>query len=455
MNNLPCFGTSRKAVSNITAIALVLALVALWTPAAKADDSLAQAAKNTECSKYDKYRMRGSETAIITTCDTLSPDGDGPRKAMYDSGWLVQNYSSITELYDLNHADSNVTQRYSGQRPTFQANTNFTITYDLSRIGFFGENAQLGMQANWTQNSYLGNGLRDTYINQLSIEQEFDSSRVRVEYGFYSIGSKFYGSVLGTSTAATALGPNSGLLYEAGVPVGGFKPTPAFDLRFYSTDLRFYNHFGVTRSSSPQGFQHDSKENPSGLSMTVPGSKLLYIDEIGYRRLPKADELSRWLRVGAVYNTSDYMNYQVGHPTDSNHMYYVAYTQQYSQPDPSLPVRGIYTDIKIDQVPSSRNVYDKDILFSLYSIGPFDTRPYDMVTLGYQHKWISQWARQALARSTQLAPIDSSETMTLSYAFHVLRGLYFNNSLSYTDNPILVPQHPGSLVLSSTVYLSL
>jgi len=36
-----------------------------------------------------------------------------------------------------------------------------------------------------------------------------------------------------------------------------------------------------------------------------------------------------------------------------------------------------------------------------------------------------------------------------------LRGLYFNNSLSYTDNPILVPQHSGSLVLSSTVYLSL
>jgi len=78
-----------------------------------------------------------------------------------------------------------------------------------------------------------------------------------------------------------------------------------------------------------------------------------------------------------------------------------------------------------------------------------------MVTLGYQHKWISQWARQALARSIRLAPIDSSETMTLSYAFHVLRGLYFNNSLSYTDNPVLVPQHPGSLVLSSTVYLSL
>ena len=455
MNNLPCFGTSGKAVQNIAAIALGLVLSVLGTPAVKADDSIRQAAKTTDCAQYDKYRMRGSETAIITTCDTLSPDLDGARKSMYEHGWLVQNYSSITELYDLNHGDRDVPQRYSGQRPTFQANSNFTITYDLSRLGFFGENAQFGAQANWTQNSYLGNGLRDAFINQLSIEQEFDHSRVRIEYGFYSIGAKFYGAVLGTSTAATALGPNSSLLYEAGVVTGGFKPMPALDFRLYSPSLLFYNHFGIARSTSPQGFQYDSKENPTGLSLTVPGSKALFIDELGYRRLPKAEELSRWVRVGAVYNTSDYMNYQVGHPTDSNHMYYLAYTQQYSQPDPSLPVRGIYTDIKVDQVPSSRNVYDKDVLFSLYSIGPSNARPYDMLTLGYQHKWISQWARQAFARSSHLVPIDSSETLTLSYAFHVLRGLYFNNSLSYTDNPVLVPQHPGSLVWSSTIYLSL
>lgn len=428
--------------------------VLLGNAPARADDSIAQAAKTTDCSQYDKYRLRGSETAIITTCDTLSPDWGGARKSMIDSGWLVQNYSSLTEYYDLNHADRDVRQTYSGQRPTFQANSNFTITYDLSRVGFFGQNAQLGAQLTWYQNSYLGNGLRGAWINQLSIEQEFDNRRVRLEYGFYSIGAKFYGSVLGTSTAASALGPNSGLLYEAGVVTGGFKPTPAFDFRFYSSNLRFYNHFGMTRSSSPRGFQYDSHENPTGLSLSVPGAKPLYIDEVGYRAFPQADQFATWIRVGGVYNTSDYMNYKLGKWTNGNHAVYAAYTQQYTQPDASNPVRGVYTDVKVDQAPSIHNVYDKDALFSLYSIGPFDVRPYDMATFGYQYKWISPWARQTQAQRTGLTPIRNSETYTLSYAFHVMRGLYFNNSLSYTDHPVLVPQHEATLVWMSTLYFS-
>ncbi|MDR3447845.1 MULTISPECIES: carbohydrate porin [unclassified Dyella] len=425
-----------------------------WAPLAHADDSIAQAAKTTDCAMYDKYRLRGSETAIITTCDTLSPDLGGLRKSMINSGWLVQNYSSVTESYDLNHADRDVPQTYSGQRPTFQANTNFTITYDLSRVGFFGQNAQFGAQVTWNQNSYLGNGLRGAFVNQLSIEQEFANSRVRLEYGFYSIGAKFYGAVLGTSTAASALGPTSGLMYEAGVVTGGFKPTPALDLRLYSPSQRFYNHFGMARSTSPRGFQYDSQQNPTGLSLTVPGAKVLYIDEVGYRVMPKPDQFASWIRAGGVYNTSDYMNYKVGRPTVSNHMVYVAYTQQYTQPDPSYPVRGLYTDIKLDEAPSSRNVYDKDVLFSLYSIGPFKARPYDMATFGYQYKWISPWTRLALAHATGLQPIDNSQTYTLSYAFHVIRGLYFNNSLSYTNHPVLVPQHPATLVWMSTLYFS-
>lgn len=446
---------ARAGFASMMAVHGAAGLLLLCSAHARADDSVASAAKTTACSSYDKYRLRGSETAIITTCDTLSPELGGLRQSMVEQGWLVQNYSSVSESYDFNHADRHVPQTYSGQRPTFQANSNFTITYDLSRLGWFGQNAQLGAQLAWNQNSYLGNGLRATFVNQLSIEQEFDQRRVRLEYGFYSIGAKFYGAVLGTSTAATALGPTSGLMYEAGVVTGGFKPMPAFDLRLYSPSLHYYNHFGMARSTSPKGFQYDSRENPTGLSLTVPGAKVLYIDELGYRALPSADHLATWVRGGGVYNTSDYMNYKVGHPTVSNHLYYLAYTQQYTQPDADNAVRGIYTDIKFDQAPPSRNAYDKDVLFSLYSIGPFAARPYDMATLGYQYKWISPWTRETLALRTGLSPIDNSETYTLSYAFHVMRGLYFNNSLSYTDHPVLVPQHPATLVWMSTLYFSL
>lgn len=454
MNDATRFGATNRFALRVAGTLLGVPLLALPLATARADDSIMRAAKSTACLKYDALRSRGSETPMTTTCDSLSPEMGDLRKAMYERGWLFQNYTAVQGAYDLKNADSRAQQQYAGQRLTFQGTSTTTLTYDLSRVGWFGEKAQFALLLTWFQNSYPNNGLRSTYVNQLSIEQEFADSRVRLEYGIFTVGAKFYGAVLGTSVAASALGPTSNLLYESGLAVGGLKPVPAMDLRVYSPSQRFYNHFGVARSSSPDGFREESRQNPFGLTLRVPGAKALFIDEVGFRLLPKPDQLSSWVRAGGVYNTSDYYNYKLGRPTVSNHMYYLAYTQQYTQPDPNNPVRGIYTDIKLDQVPASRNVYDKDVLFTLYSIGPFDNRPYDMVTLGYQYKWVSTWAQKALTHRTGLTPIGSSQSTSLGYAFHVARGLYFNHSLSYTDHPVLVPQHSPSLVWMSTLYLS-
>ncbi|WP_199099147.1 carbohydrate porin [Dyella sp. ASV21] len=455
MINATRLGASNRFALRIAAPLLGATLLSLSATPAHADDSIARAAKGTGCLQYDSLRLRGSETAILTNCDTIAPELGGLRQSMYQHGWLIQNYTAVQGAYDLKDADRRVPQQYAGQRPTFQGTSNIYLTYDLSRVGAFGNNAQFAVQLTWFQNSYRGNGLRSTYVNQLSIEQEFADSRVRLEYGFFTIGAKFYGAILGTSVAASALGPTSNLMYESGIAVGGFKPVPAMDLRLYSPSMRYYNHFGVARSSSPQGFQEDSRQNPSGLSIHVPDAKTLYIDEFGYRLMPKAGQLSSWVRAGGVYNTSDYFNFKEGRPTVSNHMYYLAFTQQYTQPDPNNPVRGLYTDLKLDQVPSTRNAYDKDVLFTLYSIGPFNSRPYDMATLGYQYKRVSRWAQQALHQRTGLTPIESSETVSIGYALHLMRGVYFNHALSYTDHPVLVPKHSPSLVWMSTLYVSL
>lgn len=442
---------SFRVVCQLAALALGAEL--LTSMPARADDSVSKAAQNTDCSKYDQYRLRGSEAPFITICDTLSPEMGGLRRTMYASGWLMQDYGSVTEQYDLRNADSSARQAYAGQRPTFIGSNNFILTYDLSRAGFFGPNAQFGMQVQWYQNSYVNNGLRATYVKQLSIEQEFDEHRVRFEYGIFNLNSKFYGSVLGTSSAASALGPSSSLLNEVGM--ADFKPGPAFDIRLYSPSMRFYNHFGISRSLSPDGFLVDSRYNHTGLNLSgIPGARVLIVDEVGYRLYPKANQLALWLRAGAVYNTSYYFNYRDGKPTVGNQAYYLAFTKQYTQTDADNPVRGLYTDVKVDQAPADHNTYDKDFLFSLYSIGPFAHRPNDMVTFGYQYKWVSEWARLHTIIKSEITPIHNSSSLSLSYAMHLHRGVYWTNSLSYTNHPVFAPAHPGVLVLGSTVYLS-
>jgi porin len=132
----------------------------------------------------------------------------------------------------------------------------------------------------------------------------------------------------------------------------------------------------------------------------------------------------------------------------------LAFTKQYTQTDADNPVRGLYTDVKVDQAPADHNTYDKDFLFSLYSIGPFAHRPNDMVTFGYQYKWVSEWARLHTIIKSEITPIHNSSSLSLSYAMHLHRGVYWTNSLSYTNHPVFAPAHPGVLVLGSTVYLS-
>lgn len=65
---------------------------------ARADDSIAQAAKTTNCLAYDQDRERGIETPLSTTCDSVSPSMGGLREKMYENGWLLQGGISSGNL---------------------------------------------------------------------------------------------------------------------------------------------------------------------------------------------------------------------------------------------------------------------------------------------------------------------------------------------------------------------
>ncbi|MFM0659252.1 carbohydrate porin [Paraburkholderia sediminicola] len=427
------------------AVGLGIAMT-LSARAAQADDSIAEATKTSNCLAYDQNRARGLETPLSTTCDSVSPGMGGLREKMYENGWVLQGGISSSLTYDVLHPSNSVPQSYTGQRPTYGQSALAVLTYDLSRVGF-SKDSQFIVAGMWNETSYLGAGVRSAFVSELSIEQEFFNHQVRINYGFQTPTNEFYGFTLGTTVASSALGPASSMFYELGVP--SIKPAPTFDIRVYASDMRLYNHFAVTRSMSPQGFQADSQDNSSGLSFSVPGARALFMDEVGYRILSAPNQRAFWVRAGALYNTSDYMDYGVGRPTYGNKGFYFAVTRQFTQPDAFYSYRGIYADLKVDYADASKNPFSRDVAATIYSLGPFASRPYDMVSAGFTHQWISQRTRQFSLLATGVPMIAGSNTYSVSYAMHVMRGVYWTNSIAYTTQPVLAPSHAAALLLTT------
>ncbi|XAO72110.1 MAG: hypothetical protein AAYR33_04200 [Acetobacteraceae bacterium] len=87
-----------------------------------------------ECQRYDPMITQGSESPIITTCDTLAPGQFGLRKFLGDRGFLFEGFYTASMIYDvLGHQHR--PQLYNGQRSNFSSNLWLNMTYDLERVG--------------------------------------------------------------------------------------------------------------------------------------------------------------------------------------------------------------------------------------------------------------------------------------------------------------------------------
>lgn len=403
------------------------------------------------CHDYDRYITRGSESPIISTCETLSPDLLGLRPKMVDNGWLFMGFYSAGETYDLRGQEARP-QQYNGQRPSYSGTLSTILTYDLSRLGWWGRQSQLTMEVNSWRSTYANGGINDdAAVAQLSVQQQFADGRVRLQYGYYGMLGQFYGMFLGTSTASSALGPTSIIPNLVGMSM--YKPAPGVDVRLYSKSGRFYDHFGVSRSQSPDGFIADSEANGSGLKWSVDGAKPVYVNEIGYRVAPSADSRMTWIRQGVIYNRSSYFDYKAQAYQPINRGFYLVGDHQFWQPDPGMPHRGWYFNLKTDYAPPKSNIYTADYAATLYSLAPFASRPGDMVSLGYTYNKISKDAQRYMIGQGYDA-VDYSTTASASYALRAARGIYWTNTLSYTRNPVFTTHHPDALVLQSQLTFS-
>ncbi|MCT8343850.1 carbohydrate porin [Photorhabdus kleinii] len=416
-------------------------------------NNITVAAENS-CSSYDALLPRGQETpSVSSACDTVFPEWGGLRKEMADRGFYA-NFQLLTNLtYDVSRSWKNTPNpNYMGQRLTTGNMAATELTYDLSRIGFT-DKAQLRLGLTYAYNNFKNNGQDGhPFVSAFSINQPLFNDQVILNYGYTTLLFNFYGLFFGSSTASSALGPTSVMLAQAGLTMT--KPSPSIDIRFLSENKRWYDHIGVARSQSSEGLKADSKYNTYGLRWKLPRAGTLVINELGYRVNTNETENMIWLRGGSVFNKTPYFNYNNLEYEDNTYSHYIAATRQITKPDASMPFRGWYIDGKANYAPKNRNLFNADISLSLFSIGPFNSRPNDMVTFGLAYDKFSNDAKDYFARNGQLAE-SYSATASVAYTYRVYNGIYWTNSLSYTHHPSVTPKEDDAYNLLTQITVSL
>ncbi|ABE36551.1 Carbohydrate-selective porin OprB [Paraburkholderia xenovorans LB400] len=408
----------------------------------------APAAETTDCARLDALNTRSRSAEVqMPVCQTMLSDIGGWRTWLADRGIGFQASALAGVNYDvLGHART--PQLYGGQSPTYNTSSYALFTYDLTRLGMPGD-AQLTVKADWYTNSYFPS-IRYSGFTAVAINQRFLNGDVELQYGYFDLSHSFYGTVLGGNPAVASFGPQSNVLYSAGI--SSESPTPAAQiiLRDPATQ-HFYNNFIVSRSTSPDGQLVENRANPVGLRFSIPGDGALFVDEVGYKRDASVSSRSLWVRGGAVINTSDYPALDKTRSQTSslhNRAFYGAATAQLTSP--YSDARGLYVDAKVDYSPSDVALFAHDYSLTAFILGPFSTRRKDMVSLSWSQSFFSPEERRTLqARGADSA--HSTSSLEISYALNLARGVYLISSLTRTWNPVFAPLQPPALFVNESV----
>ncbi|HDS0918861.1 TPA: carbohydrate porin [Pseudomonas putida] len=401
------------------------------------------------CQDFAKFMPR-TEAVLHQTqpCETIAPELFGLRSTLAENGMGLALNVQPNFRYDvLGHNEK--PQLYNGQNPTYRQSTTFKLTYDLTRMGWGGD-AQFVLGGTWESGSYKSGNPNFATMSSFAVNQRFYDGRLELQYGYYNLIREYYGMVLGGNSSAAALGPTSVIPVQLGLSL--FTPSPAITVGIKDSSKRWYNRASVARSASPNRFQYDLDENPSGFEIKVKGSRALLVDEVGYKIDAGANRPAFWARAGAIYNTSHYSDMRNGGMTDNNYGGYAAVTHQLTQPNKAGP-RGLYLDAKINYAPEDRNLYTKDFQLTAFYIGPFETRQRDMASIGFTRSYFSTYAHDAVEAGGGDAE-RTSTALSVSYAARMTRGVYWVNGLTYQEGPTFSPARDDALIFQTGLNLS-
>jgi porin len=402
------------------------------------------------CDAYAQYLTRAEAVLNETPpCETISPELGGIRSELAEHGIGVWGNVMPNYRYDiLGHNET--PQLYNGQNPTWRQSSSLGMTYDMTRMGWGGK-AQFTFAISSETGSYKSSNPNFLTMSIFAINQRFFDDRLEVQYGYYPLIRQFYGMVLGGNASAAALGPISVIPVELGLSL--FSPSPALTVAVWDESKSWYNRAAVARSASPKLFQFDLDENPSGFKLHVDGSNPVVVDEFGYKIESAPNQHATWYRVGAIYNTSHYTDYKNGGETDDNYGGYAAATVQLTQPDNASP-RGLYGDVKVNYAPEDRNLYTKDFQLTAFYIGPFDSRPRDMTSVGFTKSYFSTYVHN-LVESSGADAERSSTALSVSYAARLIPGIYWVNGLTYQQGPSFAPTRDDAVIFQTGLNFSL
>ena len=418
--------------------------------------------------RLDKaYAIKMWDFRSPSQADTLLGDVGGLRTALdrYGLGFIEYN---ITQLADNTLATPLKTpqqyapspnrgavaagnQVYNGERPTL---VNISLLYaiaDTSRLGIPEGQIVVGAsKLNSTWQPLLPNQFS---LQQFTYYQTLLDKKLELEIGLLSNTSNFVGTNIG-GTFATTFGPAAAVHVLLGM---SFVQSPAVVLKYHLTE-HVYSEASVQRSDPVHGptgnpIYDGAKQNPAGVRFSAPGDGVFLVDEVGYRREAAPGVPETWIRAAGLYNNArftDYSRLASDATVKGNEGLYALADRQILQMAPGLAAtayRGLYVGGTFEYAPQRTTPISQYEEARIYSIGPFDARPTDLVSFVYNHQVFSHYIADALNPvAAAAAPfgiavptaVHASNAYTLSYLAHIAPGAYVSAGIGYTDHPSAV-----------------
>ncbi|WP_454648700.1 carbohydrate porin [Bradyrhizobium liaoningense] len=362
-------------------------------------------------------------------------------------------------------------QAYAGQKLFGEQTILTALTYDTSRWGV--PDGQIMIMGNIVYSSFDDFLKNQTYSEMgLIWYQTLFNKAVEVRAGLVNFSTQFVGTYVASNLANT-FGPGATIPVFMGFSFGDGVPGATFT---WHVTPNIYEQFGVARSIVVNGptknpLLDEGLLNPSGFKFDAGGSRALVANEVGWKNAAAPGVPQNWLRVGGIYNFSDFADHSKlpGDTTATQRggaAGYALYDRQLWQQAPTsakTAYRGIYAGVSgmwADPaiVPISQYYEGR-----LYWMGPMDSRPTDMVSFIYAHNTASHYLANGTNAVTaplydQGFPVPVfnhfTNSYTVSYVAHLRPGVYVNVGVSYTDNPSLAKFKGEGAALSALASLT-
>jgi porin len=432
-----------------------------------------------------RYYYRGYDTAFPSMADTILLDTGGMRSALANAGFAFLGFENISAQGNVLDAPRSVpstfrpckpadyrlgsicagNRLYFGQTPDFYNSVVLFGMYDTSRWGV--ENGVFTVSGAFDSSSYLPYAPNDFRLTLISWYQTAFGGKLEIEAGYLRMAKEFMGTVVGGGYTSV-FGPSASLAGVLGLSGPSTASAPAARFTWHITD-KFYDEFGVQRSLPVHGQYNPTNteilDNPTGFNFTssIPGTREVYMNELGYRQSAAPGTNQMWLRAGGMYNNSGYRDLSQTNPnatTDAYGLYALGDWQLWQQ-DPSSPAsayRGIYFGGTYTRTPTKITTFYQYFEGRLYWLGPTAARSSDMIALIYGHNDVSKYVSNpvnATAFLTDISAANATNTISLSYIAKLYSGVYLTTGLTYVDRPSVsyFPQEGHAFLLQTNLLM--